>query len=133
MLMRPMPADIHLCSRAVARLGGDEPDAIRASLSWVIKNRLNAVRAAHAAPPDLSRICSDMLREATGLQQCGHDGANLSNSEWCHIYAVSRLVWAGDLEDETNGATSCHRHDTTRKWARHRTPTALLGPFIFYR
>jgi hypothetical protein len=133
MPMRLAPADIDPCARAVACLGSEESDAIRASLSWVIKNRLNTITAGQAALPDLSRICSDMLREATGMQQCGHEPANLSNSEWCRIYAISCLVWAGDLEDGTNGATSCHRHDTTRKWARHRTPTALLGPFIFYR
>jgi hypothetical protein len=131
--MRFAPADIDLCARAIAFLGSDQPDAIRASLSWVIKNRLNAVASACAALPDLARICSEVLREATGLQQCSHEAANLSNSEWCRIYAVSCLVWAGDLEDPTNGATSCHRHDAIRRWAKDRTPTALLGPFIFYR
>lgn len=133
MLMRLAPTDIDLCARAIGFLAGDQPDTIRASLSWVIKNRLNAVAEACSALPDLARICREMLWEATGLQQSGHERANLSNSEWCRIYAVSCLVWAGDLEDPTNGATACHRHDTIRKWAKDRTPTALLGPFIFYR
>lgn len=131
--MRFAPADIDHSARAIAFLGSDQPDVIRASLSWVIKNRVNAVATVCAALPDLARICRDVLREATGLQQYGLEAANLSNSESCRIYAVNCLVWAGDLEDQTNGATSCHRHDATRRWAKERTPTALLGPFIFYR
>ena len=131
--MRFAPADLDPCSQAIALLGSDQPDTIRASLSWVIKNRAHAVADARAALPDLARICREVLREATGLQQCGHDAANLSHSEWCRIHAVNCLVWAGDLEDETNGATSCHRHDAIRPWAKRRTPTALLGPFMFYR
>jgi len=133
MFMRCAPKDIDVCARTIALLGADQPEIIHASLSWVIKNRLNSAAEGHHAMPDLASICRDMLREATGLQQSGLEGANLSNTEWCRIYAVNCLVWAGDLEDETNGATSCHRHDTTRRWARKRTPTALLGPFIFYR
>ena len=131
--MRFATEDFDLCARAIALLGSDQPNAIRASLSWVIKNRVNAALAACVVLPALPRICRDVLREATGMQQCGLEGANLSNSEWCRIHAVNCLVWAGDLEDQTNGATSCHRHDANRRWARDRTPTALFGPFIFYR
>jgi hypothetical protein len=133
MLMRFFPKDIDLCARAIAVLGGEQPDDVSASLSWVIKNRLNSVAGPRAVLPDLARVCREVLWEAAELQQSGHESANLSNSEWCRIYAVNCLVWAGDLDDPTNGATSCHRHDTIRKWARSRTPTALLGPFIFYR
>lgn len=133
MPMRLVPADIDLCSRVVAVLGGDQPEPVRASLNWVIRNRVDAAGARQASPPDLGRICREMLWEATGLRQCSDEAANLSNAEWCRIYAVSSLVWAGDLRDETHGATACHRHDTIRKWARARTPTALLGSFIFYR
>ena len=131
--MRLVPADIDLCSRVVAFLGGDQPELVRASLNWVIRNRLDPVGAGPDRSRDLARICREVLWEATGLQPCDYEAANLSNSEWCRIYAVSCLVWAGDLRDETNGATACHRHDAIRKWARGRTPTALLGSFIFYR
>jgi hypothetical protein len=133
MPMRLDPADIDLCARVVAFLGGDQPEPVRASLNWVIRNRVDAALASPGSPPDFGQICREMLWEATGLRQCSPKAANLSNSEWCRIYAVSCLVWAGDLKDETNGAIACHRHDTIRKWARTRVATALLGSFIFYR
>lgn len=128
--MRLDPADLDLCARVIAFLGGDQPEPVRASLNWVIRNRTNA---AGDDPADLGRICRDVIWEATGSRKCSIGAADLSSSEWCRIFAVSCLVWAGDLKDETNGAIACHRHDAVRRWARTRTPTALLGSFIFYR
>lgn len=131
--MRFVPADLDLCAGVVAFLGGDQPEPVRASLNWVIRNRAEAAGDGPSAPARLGQICRDVLWEATGLRQCAPEPANLSNAEWCRIYAVSCLVWAGDLKDETNGAIACHRHDTIRRWARSRIATALLGSFIFYR
>lgn len=131
--MRLDPDDLSICARAVAHMAGDQPDDIRACLAWVIKNRLTRAAAACAALPDLARTCKDVLFEALGPRQRTEGGAALSDREWSRIYAVSCLVWAGELDDPTGGATSCHRHDLRKKWARDREPTALLGPYIFYR
>jgi hypothetical protein len=131
--MRPLdPDDLDLCARAVASIGGDQPDDIRASLAWVIRNRLEWASAACGAIPDLARTCRDVLLEALGPRH-GAAHSDLPNREWRRLYALNCLVWTGDLADQTGGAISCHRHDATKKWAKERVPTALLGPFIFYR
>ncbi|WP_088348518.1 MULTISPECIES: hypothetical protein [Rhodomicrobium] len=125
--------ELDICARTVARLGGGQPEELHAPLAWVIRNRLQTTSGRRGAEPDLARTCQDILREADGRAPLLPAKAQLTAADWCRIYAVNCLVWAGDLDDTTAGATSCHRHDTTRSWARGRTPTALLGPYIFFR
>lgn len=133
MLDRFAQSDLEICVQTVAHLGGDQPDEIHAPLAWVIRNRLQSAAIGRAGLPDLARTCQDILREADGRAQSLAARSGLTISDWCRVYAVNCLVWAGDLDDQTAGATSCHRHDTTRSWAKTRTPTALLGPYIFFR
>lgn len=126
-------ADLEICALTVARLGGDEPDDVRAPLAWVIRNRLLSAALPPGAVPNLARTCRAILHEAVGGAGQLSPKTALTASDWCRLYAVNCLVWAGDLADPTAGATACHRHDITRSWARGRTPTALLGPYIFFR
>lgn len=133
MLERFASSDIEVCAQTVARLGGDQPDPIRASLAWMIRNRLRLGTCARQTMPDISRACQDILREAVGDPRQIAVNNRLSTADWCRVYAINCLVWAGDVDDQTGGAISCHRHDIIRAWARNRTPTALLGPYIFFR
>jgi hypothetical protein len=133
MLDRFAQSDLVICAQTVAHLGADQPDEFQAPLAWVIRNRLQSAESRRGGLPDLARTCQDILREAAGRAQSLGLTTALSTPDWCRVYAVNCLVWAGDLADQTAGATACHRHDTTRSWARRRTPTALLGPYIFFR
>ncbi|MGB0084225.1 MAG: hypothetical protein WBP94_02470 [Rhodomicrobiaceae bacterium] len=133
MLARLTLDDLDLCADTVARLGGDQPRSIWASLAWVIRNRIECAAAAFGTPPEIGSACNDVLMEALATPRSQPVSAHLSDLDWCRLRAVNHLVWAGDLSDETGGAIACHRHDRSPLWAKARTPTALLGSFLFFR
>ncbi len=125
--------DLDLCANTIARLGGDQPRGIWASLAWVVRNRIESSVSSYKAVPNIGRACAGVLTEALETRNSQCPGATLSDADWCRLRAVNHLVWAGDLADQTGGAIACHRHDKSPRWARGRTPTALLGPFLFFR
>ena len=126
-------SDFDFCADAIARLGRDQGDDVRASLAWVIRNRLRQLAGSGQSRPPVSDTCDEVLHEALGMREPGTARENLSDAEWCRIYALNCLVWSGDVGDRTSGATACHRHDRNPPWARARKPTALLGSYIFFR
>lgn len=81
----------------------------------------------------IKSTCEAVLSEAIDRNQQRIDAFSLSDSEWFRIQALNYLVWAGDVTDQTHGAIACHRHDIDPFWAKNRTPTALLGSFLFFR
>lgn len=124
--------DLDLCARTVTALASDETDDLKAALAWTLRNRF-IVRARVARPSALT-ICYALLREGTGCATAAlPPGPVSSDVDWCRALAINCLVWSGDLVDPTSGATSCHRHDVTAKWATRRVPTALIGAYIFLR
>jgi hypothetical protein len=42
-------------------------------------------------------------------------------------------VWESTAGDPTKGAVRAHRHNEAPRWAELLWPTALIGPWIFYR
>jgi hypothetical protein len=124
--------DLDLCARTVKVLASGGADEILAALAWTLRNRFIASwRQETPATPDL---CQDFLREATGSTAPVLESTTTSSDvEWCRAMAINCLVWAGDLVDPTNGATSCHRHDMRAPWAERRDATALIGAYIFLR
>jgi hypothetical protein len=99
----------------------------------VIRNKLQQLAAPAAGLRPVSLACDEVLHEALGPMEPGGLPDGLPQAEWCRIYALNCLVWSGDVADQTDGATACHRHDRNPPWARSRIPTALLGSYIFFR
>jgi hypothetical protein len=126
-------ADFDLCALAIARLGSDQADDVRASLAWVIRNRIEQLSLLGDQRPPVSHACDEVLHEALGALDIDVTPESLSQPDWCRIYALNCLVWSGDVADQTAGATACHRHDRNPAWARSRIATALLGSYIFFR
>ena len=124
--------DLDLCAQTVKVLASGGADDLRAALAWALRNRLSS--AAREKDPATPEICRNFLREATGSVDTRLAPTTTSSDvEWCRAMAINCLVWAGDLVDLTNGATSCHRHDMQAPWASHRAATALIGSYIFLR
>jgi hypothetical protein len=46
---------------------------------------------------------------------------------------VARRALSGALQDPTRGATAFHHVDEMPAWARHRSPIAIHGAYLFYR
>jgi hypothetical protein len=127
------PADLDLCARTVALMDDSGADPLRASLAWVIRNRLTGAASAPDAPPGVAATCAQIIREAMGRLQPGALSALAPITDWYRFYAVTCQVWAGDIGDETGGAAFCHRHDRAPLWARNRAPAALIGSYLFFR
>lgn len=126
------PSDLEFCARTIAVMDDGHPEHVRASLAWLIRNRLNAA-CETSGSPCVVKTCQQILSEAVGRTALRAAPDIASLPDWCRLYAVTYQVWAGDFPDATGGATSCHRHDRAPSWARHRAPTALIGPYLFYR
>lgn len=126
-------ADLEICALTVARLGTDQSDDVRSSLAWVLKNRFAQVKSSFGTLPDIANACDTVLREALPSRNPAARDLPIPEAELCRVRAANYLVWAGDVADQTGGAIACHRHDASPAWSRHRTPTALLGSFLFFR
>lgn len=133
MFMSLSSSDFEACALAIARLGGDQSDDVRASLAWVIRNRLQHFLTRGKRRLPVSHACEEVLHEALGGVGAETGPDSLPEAEWCRIYALNCLVWCGNVADQTAGATACHRHDRNPSWARSRLPTALLGAYLFFR
>lgn len=124
--------DLALCARTVTALALEQPDDLKAALAWTLRNRITAL--AQTARPRAHDVCLALLREATALAAPKLPRTPVApNAEWRRTLAINCLVWSGELADPTNGATSCHRHDITVRWAARRVATALIGAYIFLR
>jgi hypothetical protein len=132
MLVTLASHDLDLCARTVKVLAPGGTDDLRAALACTLRNRFVALGRRDV--PCVREMCQSLLREATG-SACAQISAITPSSdvEWCRVMAINCLVWAGDVNDLTNGATSCHRHDMTAPWAARRAATALIGTYIFLR
>lgn len=126
-------SDLEICARTLAELGTDQADEVRSSLAWVIRNRIERQRAALGEMPPVAAACETILREAMAGEFPPSASRHLPDADWRRIKAATSLVWAGNVPDCTRGAVACHRHDASPAWARRRTPTALLGGFLFFR
>jgi spore germination cell wall hydrolase CwlJ-like protein len=124
--------DLALCARTVKALALEQPDDLKAALAWTLRNRITAL--AQTARPRAHDVCLALLREATALASPKLPRTPAaSDTDWSRTMAINNLVWNGELADPTNGATSCHRHDITVRWAARRVATALIGAYIFLR
>jgi hypothetical protein len=134
MLYSLAPSDLDFCARTIALMDEGEPEHVRASLAWLIRNRLQFAATTANTPPCVVKTCKQIVREAVGRLKASKPAEDfLPNVDWCRLFAVTCQVWAGDLPDQTGGATFCHRHDRAPAWAKKRAPTALIGPYLFYR
>lgn len=124
--------EIELCVRTVAALGLDQSDEIKASLAWMIRNRAETLRS-RCGDKSVVKACNAVLKEALARNNPSKLRRKLSHREWRRLKSANQLVWQGKVCDSTNGAIACHRHDRNPRWARQRTPTALLGEFLFFR
>lgn len=124
--------ELDICTRMIAELGSDQPEDILPSLVWVLRNRIEKTIDSLEDRSNIANACDNILREAAD-HKSRNTNISLSSAEWYRIRAMTYLVWAGDIADRTGGAVACHRHDTNPAWARSRTPTALLGGFLFFR
>ncbi len=124
--------EIELCARTVAALGLDQSDEIKTSLAWTIRNRVEALRG-RCGDKSVVKACNAVLKESLAKSEPSNLHREISRSEWRRVKAANELVWQGKVSDSTHGAISCHRHDRNPRWARQRTPTALLGEYLFFR
>lgn len=126
-------ADLEICARTLAELGNDQVEDVRTSLAWVIRNRIERLSSTVGEMPPVAGACASILREALQAEHDLSRTPRLPSPEWRRIKAATRRVWSGHVPDRTGGAVACHRHDASPAWARRRTPTALLGAFLFFR
>lgn len=133
MLKTISKSDLEICARTIAELGADQPEDVRSSLGWVLRNRFERKKANPDRCIAIRTACEAVLDEAFNKQKSLNRDFYISDAEWYRIQALNYLVWAGDVIDQTNGAIACHRHDIYPFWAKSRTPTALLGSFLFFR
>jgi hypothetical protein len=132
MLITPGSQDLAVCARAVKALALEQPDDLKTALAWTLRNRITTL--AQTARPRAHDVCLALLREATALAAPKLPRTPAaSDAEWRRTQAITSLVWSGELADPTNGATACHRHDITARWAARRVATALIGAYIFLR
>jgi hypothetical protein len=132
MLMSLASNNLDVYARTVAALSEGGADDLKTALAWTLRNRLTALGPVGASYSE--EACLDVLREATGRKNSALPPAPMTpHPDWCRSLAINCLVWSGDLEDPTDGATSCHRHDIKPLWAGRRVATALIGPYIFLR
>jgi hypothetical protein len=124
--------EMALCVRTIAALALDQDDEIRSSLAWMIRNRIEMLRAARGRAA-VATACDAVLREARAKNGVLPRHPDIPRSEWQRIRSANERVWQGKVADSTQGATACHRHDENPGWARQRTPTALLGEYLFFR
>lgn len=124
--------DMALCVRAIATLALDQNDDVRSSLAWMIRNRIEMLRASRRDDA-VETACNAVLGEAQAKNVHPPFHHEISQAEWLQIKAMNERVWQGKIGDPTQGASACHRHNETPRWARQRTPTALLGEYLFFR
>lgn len=124
--------EIALCVRAIATLALDQDDEIRSSLAWMIRNRIEMLRTRRGNAA-VATACEAVLREAGVKNDVLPQHSEIPRSEWQRIRTANERVWQGKIGDPTQGASACHRHNETPRWARQRTPTALLGEYLFFR
>lgn len=122
--------EMALCIRTIAALAPDQNEEIRSSLAWMIRNRIEMLRAERGGAT-IAMACEAVLREARTKDGVQH--RKIPQSEWRRIETTNARVWQGTVSDSTQGATACHKHNENPDWARQRTPTALLGEYLFFR
>lgn len=124
--------EMALCVRTIVTLAPDQNDEIRSSLAWMIRNRIEMQRAGRGNAA-VATACEAVLREARAKNDVLPQHRKIPRSEWQRIRTANERVWQGKVSDTTQGATACHKHNENPAWARQRTPTALLGDYLFFR
>ena len=61
------PSELDFCARTIALMDDEgEPEHVRASLAWLIRNRLQFAATAANMPPCVEKTCKQIVREAVG-------------------------------------------------------------------
>lgn len=119
----------------------DAPMVEAEAVAWMIKNRLlwgyrpaaDAADTVAGSKRKLLQICRQFIHEEYGAVSLnGGAPAAFDNAQFSRAFSTICLVWNGDVEDPTNGATRCHRHDQLPNWAMEAEPSALIGSRFFY-
>lgn len=126
-------ADFLVIVRTLAILSYDQNDDIKAALAWTIYNRIASNHASGQKRGAIPQICHMVLSEALSRPARRRAFSLLQQADWPALNAASELAGAETYADPTRGAVHCHRHEFNPAWARRKTPTALLGAFLFYR
>lgn len=123
-------------AETVCALAGDEPDIAQRALAACLLNRWRLLAGqrrgmaeAPSAMAELETVCRQALRDegaAAGPARPPGD------ARFCRALATVCLLWSGDGDDPTHGATRCHRHDQLPAWAAAEQPLALIGRRFFY-
>ncbi len=80
------------------------------------------------APPH--KICAELARLRIGTARVR---SHFKEPRFWRLVVLLHDVWAGERPDPTGGAVRVHRHDEEPDWARGASPSALIGPWLFYR
>jgi hypothetical protein len=81
------PSDLEYCARTIAAMDDGHPEHVRASLAWLIRNRLSA-NTESDGPPCVEKTCRQILTEAVGRIASRETPDFMSSPDWCRLYAV---------------------------------------------
>lgn len=108
----------------VCETAGCEPVEGRIALAWLAHNMVSE------AGLSVRESCRRIARLAMPTSSLS---AIAKCQDACAFGVLLCQVCFGELADPTHGATAAHRHTEQPDWANHRIPTALIGPWFFYR
>ena len=149
-MMQGVPGLAALSRQAnlVKKFAAKEPILTQTAIAAAIKNRLvhgdsidaNAILHfgdetpgdVRSFPPEISVHCLAAHRSSLAKGVQFHGDAGFADYEFCKAFGVVCLLWCGEYDDPTHGATCFHKHDETPVWARSRLPQALIGHWMFY-
>jgi hypothetical protein len=125
MIVSGIPESETLAS-AVWALAENESRLCQLALMWLAVNR----RRASDGAASFIEVCR-RLRESDLVSPSAAAHTNDSDA-YGRVVDMARSVLLGETMDPTHGAWQAHRHTDVPAWSLGLSPTALIGPFLFY-
>jgi len=123
-----MSSDLQKIAYALWCATNNEPEVSQIAIAWALRNKSRVLYGINCQPK-LSLCHETLCDELDAPKPCQKQ---LSAPQiWCVLANLCR-VWAGQIEDPTEGAIAFHLHNVTPSWAVGLQPVALIGRRFFY-